>query len=263
MDKEVLKRYFEQTSTSAENDAVEDWMLDPVNKVAFEQFLEEKWSEHMNANELSDAVQMKKTKMTPIWKAVSAAALLVVTFGAYQWISSEGEQPQPVKERVANIQSQPAATPPISPIPQNMSDTLTNVQPKTVQHEKKKDQHQSKIVATKTASANSVEKNKSVQATKLENFKINERQLAKLVGKIDSNQLVFDVDIPEVTFQRLAYLLHKEYGIILELCDNAETSRTYSARFEKISIHDLLDDMSEKMLFSYTFQDNKVKICFN
>jgi hypothetical protein len=84
VEREILKRYFEQTSPTTEIKAVEDWLLDPGNKIAFEKFLEEEWSDHVQAKELSNIVRMKKSKSKLIWKTASAAAVLLLAFGMYQ-----------------------------------------------------------------------------------------------------------------------------------------------------------------------------------
>jgi hypothetical protein len=263
VEREILKRYFEQTSPTTEIKAVEDWLLDPGNKIAFEKFLEEEWSDHVQAKELSNIVRMKKSKSKLIWKTASAAAVLLLAFGMYQSLLVNHKQSDFANERTAHIQQQPSAPSPTTTIPQDMSDTVSNVKPIIIQHEKKEKPHKPKAVIAQIDPTNQGTKEPTVLAKTLTKAKINEAAMAKLIQKIDSNQLVFDVNVSDAAFLKLAYIFRNEYGIILELCNNANPDKTYTAQFKKISIHDLLDDMSEKMLFSYTFQDNKVKICFN
>lgn len=264
MEKEVLKRYFEQTSTDIEKNTVEDWLLDPSNKITFENFLVEEWQEHVQAKEFSYRIVRRKSKIRLLWKAASIAALLLLTYGGHQLLSTH-QTPQPIltKKQVASVKEPVPTASSLATTPTFVSDTARNFHPKTVQHEKKKERHQSKALIAQADTTNQQIKQASVQASVLTKAKINEAGIARLIQKIDSNQLVFDVNVSEAAFQQLAYIFRKEYGIILELCSNGDADKTYTAKFKKISFHDLLDDMSEKMAFTYSFQDNKVKICFN
>ncbi|WP_437921441.1 hypothetical protein [Sphingobacterium sp. LRF_L2] len=262
MEREILKRYFEQNSTATETKAVEDWLLDPSNKITFEKFLEDEWNEHVQQTD-SNIVHMKKYQSGILWRAASVAVVLLAAFGLYKLIPV---QPKPYLS--ANVQhaTAPAAvssTTSSDSQPLTVSDTVKKTQPKTVHHEQKRKPLQPEAVIAQADIPEQEIKPKSVPSSKMSNFMVNEVALAKLAERLDTTQLVFDVNMSEVTIQRLAYLLRKQYGIVLELCSTTDTNRTYSASFEKISIHDLLNDMSEKMLFSYTFQENKVKICFN
>lgn len=261
MKKEILKRYFERSSSSAETEAVENWLLDPASKQAFEKFVDEEWEEHTK-NE-TEVVHLKKTKGTAILKIAGIAATLLIAFGIYQ-LWPKGTPSDLLDQSIVKIIPKDVSLPSDSSFKQSLhvTDTASSFKPNTVQHEKKKAQEQSKILA-QVDTTNREKSIKSVPAQRLLNPKVNEAQLAKLIEKIDSNQLVFDVHMSDVAFQQLAYIFRKEYGIILELCSTAGSNKTYTASFKKISIHDLLDDMSEKLAFTYSFQDNKVKICFN
>lgn len=265
MEREVLKRYFERTSSEAEMKTVESWLLDPSNKVTFENFLEEEWHEHTKTTTRASIVGFKKTTSKLIWRAASVAALLLLTFGAYQLLSVSPQKELSTANVVPVQQEDPLQHTPLSSLadPLHVSDTTIHFQPKIVQHAKKKTVRQSQAIVAQTDTSNQQIKAKSVPARTLTKAKINEDAIAGLIQKIDSNQLVLNVNLSEVDFKKLAYIFSNEYGIVLELCNSADMDKTYTAKFKKISIHDLLDDMSEKMAFTYSFQDNKVKICFN
>lgn len=263
MRKEILKRYFERTGSATETQAVEDWLLDPKNKVAFEKFLEDEWDEHAKSTGTL-VVKMGKPATRPIWKFTSAAAaiLVFVSFGIY-YMTSDNQHESAVHDNQTAAQVTTSAKLPSSTNTPIVTDTVNNFQPKTVHHEKEITHTLSQRLISKVDSTNQETKQASVPAMALTKAKINEDAIARLIQKIDSNQMVFDVNVSDAAFQQLAYIFRREYGIVLELCNDANADKTYTARFKKISIHDLLDDMSEKMAFTYSFQDNKVKICFN
>jgi len=260
---EILKRYFERTSSATETQAVEDWLLDPKNKVAFEKFLADEWDEHTKSKDTL-VVKMGKSATKPVWKfsSVAAAILVLVSFGIYYVTLDERREPAlHINQTVTH-----ATISAKLPLQQNapiVTDTVNNFQPKTVHHEKEITPTLPQPLISKVDSTNQETKQATVPTMILTKAKINEDAIARLIQKIDSNQMVFDVNVSDAAFQQLAYIFRKEYGIVLELCNDANADKTYTARFKKISIHDLLDDMSEKMAFTYSFQDNKVKICFN
>lgn len=263
MEKEILQRYFERACSPTEIQAVEDWLLDPSNKITFESFLVEEWREHVEAQEFSNLIRIRKSRSTPLWKVASVAALLILTFGIYQIVLVNSEQSGIAKKEMVYVPQQSPVNPLPLSRPPHLSDTVRNVELKTVQHARKKKLHQPKALIVQVDSTNQETQQPTVPARTLTKAKINEVAIARLIQKIDSNRLVFDVNVSDIDFRQLAYIFRTEYGIVLELCANADTDKTYTAKFKKISIHDLLDDMSEKMAFTYTFQDNKVTICFN
>lgn len=260
MDKNVLNRYFEKRSSKEEIKIVEEWLLDPNNQTKFELFLEKRWQDHLLQDKKNTIVGIKKSFKNALWK-VAAAFLLV--FGGFHLFTKKDASPRENQLTATwspedNLVPEPSSKPLL-----DTSDDITN--PKNSIHHERKTTNASKAKSILAVTDTLVQKKKSqgVKASKLGNFMVNEVLLSKLRHKIDSNQLVLTIDLNEATIGEIAYRLRKNYGIILEPCSSETTSKTYTARFEEISINDLLYDMSQKMLFSYTVQDSIIKVCFN
>lgn len=261
MDKNLLNRYFEKRCSAEEIKIVEKWLLDPNNQTEFNLFLESRWHDFVGQDEQAAMVSIRESKFTILWKAAAAIVLLAGSFYLYH-----------MKQLPVISQNTPAIVDNTLPLPRSTSARLSpldtfhvNTNPNiTKQHERKITQtSRSHQTLTQIDTSKRKKEMQAVKATKLGNFMVNEVLLSQLRHKIDSNQLVLNIDLHEATIAEIAYRLRKNYGIILEPCNSEASAKTYTARFEKISINDLLNDMSQKMLFSYTVQDSVIKVCFN
>lgn len=257
MDKKLLNRYFDKQCSAAEIKVVEEWILDSKNSTEFENFLETLWDGHVDRN--LDIVGIKKS-VTLKWWASAAAAAIATVFVAYYYHAAPLKAERlavastlPKMEQVERKADFPADTFHISTKPKIIT-----------QHERKTVRNKPLQIVAETDTTNQGKKPLFVKSSKLGNFMVNKIAMQKLLKDIDSNHVVLlNLNVHEITFQRLAVLLREECGVVLEPCNGAITSKTYTARFEVISLPDLLNDMSEKMMFSYSVKDNKVKICFN
>ncbi|SMC38631.1 hypothetical protein [Pedobacter africanus] len=262
MSKKLLKRYFEKQCSAAESQAVEEWILDSNNRADFENFLVNEWDGHVDQHLRDDETVMKSSGTFKWWAAAAAAIAVVVGFYHY---SSGPEKTE--RTTVTAAVSQPGQVDTSAGKAQTHifhsginTKTITSYERKTIRNKPAQ-------TLAKIDTVNLEKKPLFVKATKLENFMVNKVALRKLINDIDSNKVVLlNLDVHDITFQRLAVLLREECGVVLEPCAGtgvAGISKTYTARFEAISLPDLLNDMSEKMMFSYSVKDNKVKICFN
>lgn len=261
MDKNLLNKYFEQQCSPAERKAVEEWLLNSENKAAFEAFLETRWDQHVEDYSSTVNVKSSHAGRSYWWQAVAAAAVLGIAVYLYDKGTSA-----PISEHVPETTAV-SATDSLSREPSLTAAAMSSsrINPKITEHyERKTNTNKPKTITLKTAAkVNQKDTVKTVKAAKLGNFMVNEVLLTQLRGKIDSNLLILNIDVHDVPFQRFATMLKQRYGIILEPCGKGGQDKTYTARFEKISIPDLLNDMSEKMLFTYSIQDSVVKVCFN
>lgn len=259
MDRNLLNRYFDKQCSDAEKEAVEEWLLDSNNQAEFERFLVSKWENYSDGHIRTNVLSLRKSKAS--WLK-AAAVILLLGVGGYLYYAHVMSSKDPSKTLVIQEDQQTMPVQNISPSEDTLQ--LSSNPINTIRHEQKKKKiHSAQNVALVTDSMGPRDKVKSVQASRLGNFKVNEVLLSQLRGKIDSNQLFLNIDVHEATFAEIAFRLKKNYGIILEACDTTGNSKTYSAKFEKISFPDLLNDMSEKMLFSYSVNKDTVKICFN
>jgi hypothetical protein len=258
VDKRLLTRYFGKQCSATESKAVEEWILDPGNRAEFEHFLETEWDSHVDQHLEGNVVAIRKPAAFKWW--ASAAAAIAIVFGVYHYGT---QAPKKVQLQVVN------ALPQIEQVDQkakiSMDTFHSGIHTKiTVHHERKTIRNKPNPVLAQADTVNREKKPLFVKSTKLQNFMINKVAIRKLLDNIDSNKVVLlNLNVHDITFQRLAALLKDEYGVVLEACNGVGTSKTYTARFEGITLPDLLNDMSEKMVFSYAVKDNKVMICFN
>ena len=237
---------------------MEDWILDSKNSTEFDRFLVSQWDDHVEQHLDVDIMVIRKSDRFKWWAA--AAATVTIVFGAYYYSKETAKMDQIA---IASVHPQ------VRPMPSR--NVITNEtfhsepKPQTISHDERKTfRNQPVQILAETDTVNREKRPLSVKSTKLENFMINKIAIHKLLDSIGSNQFVLmNFDVHEITFQRLAVMLREECGIVLEPCSGTGSGKTYTARFERISVPDLLNDMSEKMMFSYSIQDNKVKICFN
>ncbi|SDL03261.1 hypothetical protein SAMN04487898_11469 [Pedobacter sp. ok626] len=260
MDKKLLNRYFEKQCSATEIKAVEEWILDSKNRIEFDDFLVTKWDGHVDQNFDPHFADVKKSA-TYKWWASAAATAAVIICGVYyaNIVSSKTDQ--------LAVVSTTSAVKPVDHHASFPSDTFhASIKPKiTTHHERKTIRNKPVQIVTEADTVTREKRPLFVKSTKLGNFMINKVAIHKLLDSIGSDQLVLtNFDVHEITFQRLAIMLREECGIVLEPCSGGiGSTKTYTARFQRISVPDLLNDMSEKMMFSYSVKDNKVKICFN
>nr|WP_121272111.1 hypothetical protein [Pedobacter schmidteae] len=259
MDKELLKRYFEKQCSATEIKTVEDWILDPDNRTEFDAFLSGRWDDHVNEQLGLEVAGLKRHSVSKWWAV--AAATAAIAFGLYLYRTQPAALKTEIRLSAVPDLKKAAGQPTSSP---DTNRSMFNTK-KNIQYERKAITNQSdQVLLTQADTVKPETRPKFVKATKLQDFMVNKVALLKLIGDIDSNQVVLlNLDVHDITFQRLAVLLRDECGIVLEPCNGSGMAKTYTARFEKISLPDLLNDMSQKMMFSYSVQDNKVKICFN
>jgi hypothetical protein len=259
VDKKLLNRYFEKQCSATEVKAVEEWILDPENRTGFDIFLVNQWDGHVDRNLDVRIVDVKRSGTINWW--ASAAAVIALVCGVYYFNTQSSKT-----ERLSIV----STTPEIKHVDHHAnfpSDTFhASIKPKiTTHHERKTVRNKPIQIVAETDTVTREKRPLFVKSTKLGNFMINKVAIHKLLDSIGSDQLVLtNFDVHEITFQRLAVMLREECGIVLEPCSGGTgTTKTYTARFQRISVPDLLNDMSQKMMFSYSVKDNKVKICFN
>jgi len=258
VDKKLLNRYFEKRCSATEMKAVEEWILNPENRSQFEHFLVSQWDNHVDQH--LDVPVVARRKSVPVKWWASAAAAIAIVSGVY-FYSTPPLKTKPLAVVISLPQVEQVGRKAYFP-----RDTFqTSIKPKTItHHERKTVRNKSIQIVAETDTISQGKKPLFVKSTKLENFMVNKVALHKLFNDIDSNKAVLlNLNVHDITFERLAVLLREECGIVLVPCNGNGTSKTYTARFEEISLPDLLNDMSEKMMFSYSVKDNKVKICFN
>lgn len=261
MNKDLLTKYFAKKCTDEETKMVEEWLLDTNNQSQLDNFLEEKWDNH--AQNYPKTLS-KKTQTISILAKV--AAVILVLGATYLYINNSSE--------IIPIQSEKTAKNELlDPIKlQDTIDKIAHLENSEDFSLAKKKKTTSRIKENPTITKDRMPNDsiaqhgiasKGVKASKLAHFKINEVALAKFKDKIDSNTMILNVDLNNASFERLAGLLYKEYGIIIEPCSASMTTKTYTAKFEKVSVKDLLADMSNQLAFTFTMKDNIISICFN
>jgi hypothetical protein len=273
---EVLQKYFEKKCSTSENAMVEQWLLDPQNQVSFEHFLELYWEEHTKepAEETMKPVEKKHRLLYRYIPRVAAVAavLAVVVFSVHHFTKTNvGTEPD---RTIAAVSVEPEHLPAGS-----SSDTFTSLskgvdvtKPKTKQYGKKnppKNAVTTVPVDVQDTVAKPVEPPKSIKMTALNKVWINDSLISKLspADRITVlNQMALNVNFNNANFRDIAVAFREKYGILLELCADAKPDKVlkgYTASFSKITLPDLIHDMSNQMLFSYTVSNNVVKVCFN
>ena len=276
MTNELLKTYFERTCSEREAAIVEDWLIEPQNQQTFERFLESYWQEHVDEQSALSATPApkeisKEAVRRYLPRLVAAAAVLsFVIAGSYYFFTKETESQK--KQPVAKIieKPQPAEEHVGSATVIANAEKINVHQSKTKQHGKKLSPvpalvNEPVVVADTVAS-----KPKTVKMSTMSKVMINEVALNKLDSSEQLkvlNQMALNVNINNASFNEIAAILQKKYGIVLELCATSQpeaAGKNYTAHFAQVSFPELMDDMSKQMLFSYTITDKKtVKVCFN
>jgi cytoskeletal protein RodZ len=275
---EVLQKYFEKKCSATEGAIVEQWLLDPQNQASFEQFLESYWESHANGQmeEVKKPVEKKHSGLRWYIPRVAAVAamLALAVFSVYHFTKTNvgvGTEPD---QTIAAVVVEPEHLPAGS-----RSDTFTSLskgvdvtKPKTKQYGKKIPPKNAVIPApvdVQDTIAAPVERPKSMKVTALTKVWINDSLIAKLspADRITVvNQMAMNVNFNKANFRDIAVAFREKYGILLELCADAKPDKVlkeYTASFSKITLPDLIQDMSNHLLFSYTVSNNVVKICFN
>lgn len=277
MTNELLKTYFERTCSEREADIVEEWLIEPQNQQAFERFLELYWQEHVEDQPAVSTTTAPKeiskgTVRRYLPRLTAAAAVLgFVVAGSYYFFTKETE-PKKNTQPVAKIieKPQPAEEHVVSATVIANAEKINVHQSKTKQHGKKLSPvpalvNEPVVIADTVAS-----KPKTVKMSTMSKVMINEVALNKLDSSEQLkvlNQMALNVNINNASFNEIAAILQKKYGIVLELCAASQpdaAGKNYTAHFAQVSFPELMDDMSKQMLFSYTITDKKtVKVCFN
>jgi hypothetical protein len=273
---EVLQKYFEKKCSASENAMIEQWMLDPQNQASFEQFLESYWEEHAK-EQMEERIQPVEKKHSGLHRyiprvAAVAAVLALAVFSVHHFTrTNAGTEPG---RTIAAVVVEPEHLPAGS-----SSDTFTSLskgvdvtKPKTKQYGKKNPPKNAVIPApvdVQDTVAAPVERPKSMKVTALTKVWINDSLINKLspAERITVlNQMALRVNFNNANFREIAVAFREKYGILLELCADAKPDKVlkgYTASFSKITLPELIQDMSNQMMFSYTVSNNVVKVCFN
>lgn len=278
--KEVLRSYFEKTCSGEDAAAVELWLLDPVNKAAFDQFLETYWDEHVQAQESPVRKELKQrgTVRRFLPRVAAAAAVIgVIALTAVYLNSGENtaEQSNPLA-----VVTQEKIDPPVSDTAELLmkSDVVKKSKVEAFSTEKRPKTNASKqavkAMVTTIGFGNkgdsSAMAQHSVKPTRVNRIMINDSLLSKL-GETERmavlRQMALRVDFNNASFNDIAAVFREKYGIVLELCasnvpENVKRS-AYTAQFSNVTFPELMNDMSKQMMFTYTMVDNVVKVCFN
>lgn len=282
MKRELLRSYFEKTCSASEAAMVEEWLLHPQHQAEFEAFLEAYWEEHTReAGQLQPVPLQKRSALRRYIPRLAAAAAItgavlfsIVYFsGKRQVVESD----KTTAVAVVTPEQLPAGT---------RSDTFSallkdaevkKVKTKTKQYGKKHLPEPAVAYAAAAPAAVNVqdtagqpaEPRKTVKATVMTKFMFNDSAFCKL-SKADQltviNRMALRVDFNNASFSDLVANFRNRYGIVLELCEGTtpdKLAKVYTARFEGITLPDLINDMSGQMAFSYSVTNNVVKVCFN
>lgn len=282
MKKEVLKSYFEKTCSGQEAAEVELWLLDPQNAAAFDQFLETYWDEHVQAQDepVQQDVKQRGTIRRFLPRIAAAAAVIGVVVATAVYLNS-GENTTEQRNPLAAV-TQEKIPPPVADTAELLlkADVVKGIKVEAMPTEKR-----SKTNVSKQASAvkamvttigfgnkgdSSAMAQHSVKPTRMNKIMINDSLLSKL-GETERmavlHQMALRVDFNNASFNDIAAVFRDKYGIVLELCasnvpENVKRS-AYTAQFSNVTFPELMNDMSKRMMFSYTMVDNVVKVCFN
>jgi len=274
---EVLKRYFENTSSEAETAAVEQWLLEPGSQEAFNRFLDEYWAEHLHS---SSGVFKRKIlhrgavrRLAPKL-AIAACFLVVASVAVYFFAAEKYDRPaEPiVAEQMSRLDSIPVAS--AVENPQERSEAAVTA----VVAESRKE----KPIRKKLSSGSSVARSNVADTGKLNQQGVKMSRFSKvMINEVALSQLdrteqfevlshmALRVNIHEASLAEIAGLFREKFGIQIELCALSQAKRfqqakSYSASFAEVTFSDLINDMSKQMMFTYSFVDhNTVKICFD
>lgn len=283
MKKEILRSYFEKTCSGEEAAAVELWLLDPVNKAAFDQFLETYWDQHVQAQDepvQQDAKQ--RSALRRFLPRVAAAAAVIGLIVATAVYLRSGENTMEQSNPLANV-TQEKIAPPVSDTAELLmkADVVKEIEVKKEEVFKEK---RTKATHSKQSSAvkamvttigfqnndSAAMAKHSVKSTRMSKVMINDVALSKLdetQRMAILHQMALRVDFNNASFNDIAAVFRDKYGIVLELCASNEVKElkkpAYTAQFSNVTFPELMNDMSKQMMFSYTMVDNVVKVCFN
>ncbi|MGV3764719.1 MAG: hypothetical protein ACO1NW_01255 [Chitinophagaceae bacterium] len=283
MKKEVLKSYFEKTCSGQEAAEVELWLLDPQNAAAFDRFLETYWDEHVKAQDepVQQEVKQRGTILRFLPRIAAAAAVIGLVVTTVVYLRSGGNAMEQSNALAAVTQGEH-----VPPVPDTAQLLM---KPDAVKHiegkeEAKPVEKRAKATSPKQASAvkamvttigfgntdSAAMAKHSVKSTRMSKVMINDVVLSKL-GETERmavlHQMALRVDFNNASFNDIAAVFRDKYGIVLELCasnvpENVKRS-AYTAQFSNVTFPELMNDMSKRMMFSYTMVDNVVKVCFN
>jgi len=280
--REVLKSYFEKTCSASEAAMVEEWLLHPQHQAEFETFLESYWAEHTGEDEkVQPAPQQKRSPLYRyIPRVAAAAAMLGVVLLSVRYFPGKKDEVVSGKTMAAAVvtpERLPAGNSSDTVRPLSKGAEVKKVKPQTKQYGKKHQPEHAVASASAAPAAIAVqdtvtrpaEPGKSVKMTALNKFMFNDSAFCKL-SKADQltviNHMALRIDFNRASFSDLAANFRDRYGIVLELCPGTtpdKLAKAYSANFAKITLPDLISDMSAQMAFSYSFTNNVVKVCFN
>jgi hypothetical protein len=274
---EVLQQYFEKKCSASENALIERWLLDPQNQVSFEQFLESYWEEHTKEQQAEETISTVPQKRGLLVRyiprvAAVAAVLALAVFSVHHFTKTNvsAASDQTIAAVIVEPEQLPAGSgsDTFNSLPKGVNVT----KPKTKQYGKKNPPKNAVTlipVDIQDTVAKPVEPPKSQKMVALNKVWINDSLIAKLspADRITVvNQMALNVNFNNANFRDIAVAFRERYGILLELCADAKPDKVlkgYTANFSKITLPDLIHDMSNQMMFSYTVTNNVVKVCFN
>lgn len=257
---------------------VEQWLLNPVNQANFEQFLELYWDEHLAEATQTEVTAPPATSRHGLVRrylprvAAVAALLALAVFSVHYFTKTKMNSN--AEQTIAAVTVEPEQLPQggFSDTAYSLPKGVEVVKPKTKQYGKKTPPGNAVTsipVNVQDTATKPVESPKSVKMVALNRIWINDSLLAKLSPSDQLkvlNQMALNVNFNRANFRDIAIAFREKYGILLELCADASPDKMlkgYTASFSKITLPDLIQDMSNQMMFSYTVTNNVVKVCFN
>ncbi|BAV07299.1 hypothetical protein SAMN05421788_10277 [Filimonas lacunae] len=253
---------------------VEEWLLKPQHQAEFERFLESYWEEHTGEEESRPPAPEKGAlRLRYLPRMVAAAAILgAVAFSVYYFAGTNTSVESHQEMAVVKVIPEQ--------VPAAVNVDTTRVLPKAADVKKTKTKQYGKkplptqavvpvIVEVKDTAAPPATPPKAMKMTAFKKIMFNDSAFSKL-SKADqilvSNQMLLRVNFSNASFNDLVATFRDRYGIVLELCAGTtpdQVMKAYTGSFAKITLPELISDMSTQMLFSYTVSNNVVKVCFN
>lgn len=280
MKREVLKSYFEKTCSASEAAMVEEWLLHPQHQAEFEAFLETYWAEHIGEKAQPALEQKRRPLYRYIPRVAAAAAIVSAVLVSVAYFS--GKKEAVVSDTTTTVAVVAPAQLPAGSSADTFSPLLKGAEvkkakTKTTQYGKK---HQPEHVVASTAATpaviqlpdtatSPVEPRKTVKMSAFTKVMFNDSAFCKLSKEQQLaviNHMALKVDFNRASLSDLVANFRDKYGIVVELCAGTtpdKLAKAYTASFAKITLPDLINDMSSQMAFSYSVTNNVVKICFN
>lgn len=275
MKREVLKSYFEKTCSAADTVMVEEWLLDAQHQAEFEAFLEAYWAEHTGEAVQQPVAPQKRTLLYYMPRIAAAAAVVAgIVFSVHYFSGNNGVVEQPPATAIAVVKPRQLPA-------DHTADTLrlpkkgAEVRKTKTKQYARKNSPQPEVAfvsipqSIPDTAARSVVTKQAVKMSGFTKIMFNDSVFCKLSQAQQLaviNKMALRVDFSKASFSDLVADFRDRYGIVLELCAGTnpdKIAKAYTASFARITLPELINDMSDQMAFSYTLSNNVIKVCFN